>query len=123
MVGLSVVFTFDLVGPSPVLADVVERRGEVRNLGEEVSVTWVDEVGSTQMANVKVPEEYVGQDQIPLIIQRFGWHYVDDGWLSVDWYLFGAMVGLFFGGPVAFGLRNQTYSERPIRQVTSGSGV
>ena len=122
MIGLSVVLVFDLLQPSPVLADVVERHGEVRNIGEKVSVTWVDEVGSTQMADVIVPEEYVGQDRIPIIPNPLV-PYVDDGSVSIGWYLLAAMVGLFVGGPVAIGLRNRTYAERPIRQVTWGSGV
>ena len=118
LVALVVVFVFDLLQSSPIMADVVEH-----HVGEKATLSWVDEGGSPQIAMLTVPSGYVGESRVPIVFNDLGWSYVDDGRLSLYWYLFAAAAGLLIGGPVAHSLRKRPYSEAPIRQVTIGSGV
>lgn len=126
VIALAVVFVFDLLQHSPVMADVVERHGVAGNGTEQVTVSWVDGEGLTQTADVIAHGKYVGESPIPIIPispNDVLSPYVHSGWLSLNWYFSAALVGLFFGGVVATGLRGRDYEESPIREVTWGSGI
>ena len=119
-VGLLVMFLFDIIGPSPVMADVVERHGMAANgTGEVVTVSWLSEDGR-QTAEMVVPDEYAGQDRVPVLARALRPH-IDDGWLSPGLYVAAAVLGSILW-PMVVSLRPPAYSEQPIQQVTSSAG-
>ena len=115
LIGVLAVFTIDASQPLPVQAEVVQ------HFPGGAEVAWVNESGETHTVQVRMPEQYVGEETVPVV--PIGLPYVNDGALWLGWYVIAALFGLFVAGPVAYYLRPRDYEEKPIRQVVTGAGV
>ena len=118
--GLLVVLALDLLQPSAVMADVVDRQS-IGEIGEQATVSWAGSDGVTLTAFVFIPAEYAHSTQVPLHLTQAP--YVGDEWMARPSYLVGGLVGLVFGLLAAFSLHSQPYSEKPIRQVVPMAGT
>lgn len=118
-VAVSIVLVIDLRSIPPIdamVTDVGERRGTY----QEATVVWDRGTGESLEARVNVPPEFDGDTVLPIVVTRNGEHmivYVDDGRLSMRWYLAAAVVGVLLGWPVGRGLRPADYEETPVRMT------
>lgn len=111
----------DLMQPSPITADVIERDKVRGGVGQHATVSWVDSEGVTKAALVFIPSEYVGESRIPVVPTQAP--YVSEGRIALHWYLMSGLFGLLVGGLAACTFRSHPYTERPIRQTVSAAGT
>ncbi|MGD2101162.1 MAG: hypothetical protein PVG83_02930 [Acidimicrobiia bacterium] len=118
-VAVGIVFVIDLLSIPPIEA-VVTDVGERRGTYQEATVVWDSGTGEPLEARVNVPPEFDGGTVLPIVVTRNGEHlnaYVDDGRISLRWYLAAAVVGVLLGWPVGRSLRPADYEETPVRMT------
>lgn len=111
----------DLMQPSPVTADVIERHEMVGDIGQEATVAWVDSDGVAHTDRVLIPNRYAGESQVPVVVTQSP--YVSGDWIRLRWYLMSGLAGFLIGGLAAATFRSHPYTERPIRQTVSAAGA
>jgi hypothetical protein len=98
VLAVGVMLLVDLSRPDPVMATVVDVDLIGMNGRTAADVEWIGENGTPHSEFVVIPEQYRGNDVVPLIVNEDGTVTIDDGafgpWLYVAVGIIAAWLGL-----------------------------
>ena len=109
LLAVAAMMLVDLSRPDPVMATIVDEKlvGSGGRWGAEVE--WVADDGTPRSGFVGLPEEYLGSDEVPLIVHEDGSLEVSEGGFGPLTYLGAGIIAFGLGLTVDLSLRGFGY--------------